>query len=521
MIATTVLAAKFWILDPLYAALGTLLAWFYDAIPSFGVAIVLLTLAVRLLTFPLTAKQARSQQQLQRVQPELKRLQAKYKGDKQKLNEEMMKFYKEHKVNPFGGCIPLFVQAPVLLVLYRLILGLTRTFIVGAAVVAGTAIAVGGAPTGPLEGATVQGGHISGGTLEKGVVTKGTLDDAEAVVDGRVVGTVSGAKIVNGKIATAQVVNNEAPIGTLSDLTVTGGSVAGTPKNVPEDSSLYRALEASDGSMESWGMDLARPASEESGSDQIPFLILIALVGASGFYQQRQLTARLPKESLNSQMAIMGKVFPLVFVVISYTLPAGVVVYFLVSNIWQISQQAFMFRNQPHPDAGKEVEGGPKGSKVTPTGKAKAKATPTAKGAKNAKGTRDAKGAKGARGATTGRLSKGAKPSKAGTATAAARPGKGKPGGPNRPNRANQPPQGRKRQGPPSKPKPSPTGSTPNGSAGGKANRGPVDKGGSPSKTNDKATNGPTKDNDQGSNGSVPITAPLPPTAGDRDKDGE
>src|ERR671933_2287070 len=63
-------------------------------------------------------------QKMQQVQPEMKKLQAKYKNDRQKLNEEMMKFYKEHNVNPFAGCLPLVLQMPLFIVLYRLILNL-------------------------------------------------------------------------------------------------------------------------------------------------------------------------------------------------------------------------------------------------------------------------------------------------------------------------------------------------------------------------------------------------------------
>src|SRR5256885_10182669 len=115
------------ILDPIYTVLGTLLTWFYGVIPQFMVAIILLTVAVRLILFPLTAKQAKSMQAMQRVQPELKRLQAKYKNDRQKLNEEMMKFYKENNINPLAGCLPLILQMPLFIVLYRLIYGLVPT----------------------------------------------------------------------------------------------------------------------------------------------------------------------------------------------------------------------------------------------------------------------------------------------------------------------------------------------------------------------------------------------------------
>ena len=78
-------------LDPLYNAFGAVLAFFYAIIPNEGVAIILLTITVMLVLFPLTAKSARSMMAMQRLQPEIKKLQAKHKGDRQKLNEEMMK----------------------------------------------------------------------------------------------------------------------------------------------------------------------------------------------------------------------------------------------------------------------------------------------------------------------------------------------------------------------------------------------------------------------------------------------
>jgi YidC/Oxa1 family membrane protein insertase len=105
-------------LDPLYDAVGYVLAFFYALIPNLGVAIILLTVTVMLLLFPLTAKSARSMLAMQRLQPEIKKLQAKHKGDRQKLNEEMMKLYQENKVNPLGGCLPLLVQFPVFIALF-------------------------------------------------------------------------------------------------------------------------------------------------------------------------------------------------------------------------------------------------------------------------------------------------------------------------------------------------------------------------------------------------------------------
>lgn len=105
---------------------ATALAWLYDLVPSYGVAIVLLTLVVMLLVTPLTLKGTRSMLELQAHQPELRRIQNQYRDDRQKMNEELMKFYGEHKINPVGGCLPLLVQLPVFIVLYNVIRGLTR-----------------------------------------------------------------------------------------------------------------------------------------------------------------------------------------------------------------------------------------------------------------------------------------------------------------------------------------------------------------------------------------------------------
>lgn len=88
---------------------------------SWGLAIIGLTLVVRLLLHPLTKKQMVSMQKMQKLQPRLKMLQEKYKDDKETLNREMMALYKENKVNPAAGCLPLLVQLPVFILLYRVL----------------------------------------------------------------------------------------------------------------------------------------------------------------------------------------------------------------------------------------------------------------------------------------------------------------------------------------------------------------------------------------------------------------
>jgi len=107
------------VFDPVLNAFGWVLARYYDVIPSLGLDIILFTFTIMLILYPLTAKQAKSMIRMQMVQPEIKRLQAKYKHDKAKLNEEMMAFYQENKINPLAGCLPLLVQMPIFFALFR------------------------------------------------------------------------------------------------------------------------------------------------------------------------------------------------------------------------------------------------------------------------------------------------------------------------------------------------------------------------------------------------------------------
>jgi YidC/Oxa1 family membrane protein insertase len=118
------------ILQPLISVFEAVIKFFHnDMGVGWGLSIVLLTVLVRAFLVPLTVKQYRSMQALQAHQPELKALQAKYKDDKQRLNQEIMKFYKENKVNPLGSCLPLLAQFPVFISLYYLLRSDLRGYI--------------------------------------------------------------------------------------------------------------------------------------------------------------------------------------------------------------------------------------------------------------------------------------------------------------------------------------------------------------------------------------------------------
>lgn len=258
--------------------LANVLAFFYSLVPNYAVAIILLTLVVMVVVTPLTLKGTRSMMVMQQLQPEMRKIQTKYKDDRQKLNEELLKFYKENNINPLGGCLPLLVQAPIFIVLYQVLRGLTRR-------ISDLGFDVGWAA----------------GRLGLGVEP------------------------------------SEAP-------TILRPF---DPAYVSHESDLYRSL-AGQTEMMAFGMDLSESASQalqESVLHALPYLVLIVLVGATGFIQQRQIQGRNPNATINPQQQMIMKIMPVFLPIISFGLPAGLVLYFAVSNLYRIGQQAFISRS--------------------------------------------------------------------------------------------------------------------------------------------------------------------------------
>jgi YidC/Oxa1 family membrane protein insertase len=242
--------------DPVYNFFGTILAFFYGLVPNLGVSIIMLTVVVMLALFPLTAKQAKAMMHMQRAQPEIKKLQAKYKNDRAKLNEEVMKFYQENKINPLAGCLPLLVQMPIFFALF------------------------------------------------------GVMRDPY--------------------------------------------------KYIPADSSLFEAFcgnatEKACGRdplphhLEFLGMDLSQSAVGVGGGflNALPYFVLVGLVIVTAYAQSRQSRRNAP--NMTSQMAMISTVLPIAFGLFSLQFPAGLVLYFLVSNLWRLGQQELIMRRITNP----------------------------------------------------------------------------------------------------------------------------------------------------------------------------
>ena len=253
----------------MFEFLALILSFFYQVTKSYGFAIILLTVAVRLVLFPLTAKQMRSMQGMSRIQPELKRLQAEHKDDRMKLQEEMTALYKREGINPVGGCLPLVLQIPVFIGLFNVIRGLSSS----------------------------------------------------------------------GRLSALQI------------------DVA-KPQYLSHSSDMYRSIVNGGGRLFSFGFDLGQSASGVSGGlgTRFPFVFLIVAYVVSAYVQQHLATRRNPAAAGQAaQVQQVMKIFPLFLGFFYYTMPAGLVLYFVASNLWTIGQQEVLARALPSVVPGEAV----------------------------------------------------------------------------------------------------------------------------------------------------------------------
>jgi len=105
----------------LYQPLFNALVFFYQYLPGhdFGVAVIVLTILIRIILYPLMVQSVKSQKVLSELQPKIQEIQSKYKDDKERQAKAMMELYQKEKINPLGGCLPLLLQLPILIALYQ------------------------------------------------------------------------------------------------------------------------------------------------------------------------------------------------------------------------------------------------------------------------------------------------------------------------------------------------------------------------------------------------------------------
>lgn len=251
--------------DAFFNAIAALMAWFYE-LPlvggSIGMAIILLTLTIMLVVTPLNVKATRSMMAMSAMAPEMKKIQQEFADDRVRMNEELLAFYRENKINPVGSCLPMLLQIPFFIVLYQVIYGLTRR--AGEATVA-----------------------------------------------------ANGAQVAEGGFL---------------------------PKYLDQmpDSQLYTDLVGKT-SMDFLELDLARSAAtalQDSFGQGLPYMVMILAVAGTAFLQQKQMSLRNPNAEIPQNQKILLRVMPVFFAFISFNFAAGLVLYFFISNIYRIFQNA-------------------------------------------------------------------------------------------------------------------------------------------------------------------------------------
>jgi YidC/Oxa1 family membrane protein insertase len=278
--------------------LGWCLAQIYSVVPNYAAAIVILTVLIRLVLLPFGFKQIKSMQHMQALQPELKQLQKKYKNNKQKLQEEQMKLYREAGVNPLGGCLPLLLTLPFLFAMYS--------------VIRPPLLAPATTPTGTAAYQVVNDHLPQDSTLFYNVLTHQDLNLAGINLQCSLAtsGTQAVLKDTKGQPLPA------------------GAPILGTNGQPVDNAVTQPTLDC----------------GTKKFPDAIPYVLLLVLMLISAVFMQRQMTKANPQSAQTGPQAALMKYMPLIYVVWGWAFPAGLILYWTTANGIQIAQQTVMLR---------------------------------------------------------------------------------------------------------------------------------------------------------------------------------
>ncbi|HEY7667466.1 MAG TPA: YidC/Oxa1 family membrane protein insertase [Actinomycetota bacterium] len=286
------------IFQALLNGIGWILAWIYDVVGNFGVSIIVLTILIRVVLLPLGIKQIKSMQAMQAIQPKIKEIQKKYKGNKQKAQEETMKLYKEAGVNPLGGCLPLLLQFPILIAMYAVIRPPQLL-----------PVTVDDQPA-----YAIHNNHLP--------VDSQLFQD---IIEHQHLGFLG----LNLQCSASQS-GKPAPVTSTDREPVTPD----TPILDTDEQPLPFDATTGTGTI---------PCGT-STADRIPYFVMLILMIGTTFYQQRQMQKASPPGAASGQQQAILKLMPIMFGFFGYAFPAGLVLYWTTSNLWQIGQQYALLR---------------------------------------------------------------------------------------------------------------------------------------------------------------------------------
>lgn len=282
--------------------LGLILGLMYTITNSYGMAIILFTILTKIILLPLALKQQKAMVEMQKIQPLLAEVQKKYKNDKEKLNEETMKLYKEHNVNPFGSCLPLLIQIPIIYGLFSVI-------------------------NHPLS-------YILNLSKENIFKIFQFLSDKVVFTPG----------INQNNILTYEIEIAKQMIGKVSEIANTIGISTLKAINFNFLGIFNLALKPMAPSMET--LYNMQKLTDYLKGEYFPLLIIPILAAVTTYYQSKLTPQTQPQSSQNSEAADMQnsmmKIFPIMTFFFAFMMPSGVGLYWVASGAVQIAQQYFL-----------------------------------------------------------------------------------------------------------------------------------------------------------------------------------
>ena len=333
---------------------------------NYGLAIIVLTIIVRMFLWPLNVSQQRSMRQMQTLQPKLKAIQERYKNDPQKMQMKMMEFYKEHKFNPMGGCLPLLVQMPVFILLYSALMSpqfiqiAHDTQFLFVKSLATTLRATAGISNDGMMGTSKYDTFILGKTatvyLPNETLENVKVDKPNKALE--VQGELVPGEPIDFKVSLDQLDLKFSQLDQIqkADMRITDVNTKETEKVTFErNGGLLTA---------------SVPSKEVEHTFHWDVLVLIALFGLTMWLSQKLMMAQ-NKNAMSddpTQQAIqksMGTFMPVMIIAtfVIIPIPAGVLIYLIVSNVIQVLQTVIVNKQMDAEEAAKKVQA-TDGSKV-------------------------------------------------------------------------------------------------------------------------------------------------------------
>lgn len=333
---------------------------------NYGLAIIVLTIIVRMFLWPLNVSQQRSMRQMQTLQPKLKAIQERYKNDPQKMQMKMMEFYKEHKFNPMGGCLPLLVQMPVFILLYSALMSpqfiqiAHDTQFLFVKSLATTLRATAGISNDGMMGTSKYDTFILGKTatvyLPNETLENVKVDKPNKALE--VQGELVPGEPIDFKVSLDQLDLKFSQLDQIqkADMSITDVNTKETEKVTFErNGGLLTA---------------SVPSKEVEHTFHWDVLVLIALFGLTMWLSQKLMMAQ-NKNAMSddpTQQAIqksMGTFMPVMIIAtfVIIPIPAGVLIYLIVSNVIQVLQTVIVNKQMDAEEAAKKVQA-TDGSKV-------------------------------------------------------------------------------------------------------------------------------------------------------------